>query len=155
SVIITHEEARDCLPSVLAQTINIDLDWNEIAQDRRMDPPARVSGNHLAYVIYTSGSTGRPKGVAVTHEGLANYLKWAADAYRIEEGAGAPVQSSIGFDLTVTSLYGPLVSGRTVELLSEADGIEALATTLSRGGDYSVVKITPAHLHILAQQMRN
>ncbi|WP_425428166.1 AMP-binding protein, partial [Streptosporangium amethystogenes] len=32
----------------------------------------------LAYVMYTSGSTGRPKGVAVTHGGLVNYARWAA-----------------------------------------------------------------------------
>ncbi|WP_181799207.1 AMP-binding protein [Kitasatospora acidiphila] len=35
-------------------------------------------------MIYTSGSTGRPKGVAVTHGGLANYVRWAVGAYGME-----------------------------------------------------------------------
>ena len=108
-----------------------------------------MGADNLAYVIYTSGSTGRPKGVMISHGGLANYLKWATEAYRIEEGEGAPVNSSIGFDLTVTSLYGPLVSGKRVNLLSEEEGIEALATAFSRERDYSLVKITPAHLEVL------
>ncbi len=91
----------------------------------------------------------------ITHKGLANYLHWASEAYRIEEGEGAPVQSSIGFDLTVTSLYGPLVNGKRVNLLPEGEGIEALATALRKERGYSLVKITPAHLEVLAQQMRN
>ena len=78
----------------------------------RSEPESEVVTENLAYVIYTSGSTGRPKGVMINHGGLANYLKWASEAYRIEEGEGAPVNSSIGFDLTVTSLYGPLVNGK-------------------------------------------
>src|SRR5262249_20764374 len=114
-----------------------------------------LTPEHLAYVIYTSGSTGRPKGVMINHGGVANYLRWATEAYRIEEGEGAPVGSSIGFDLTVTSLYGPLVNGKRVNLLPEEEGVDALARALSREGGYSLVKITPAHLEALARQLVN
>ncbi|HKX27258.1 MAG TPA: amino acid adenylation domain-containing protein, partial [Blastocatellia bacterium] len=118
-------------------------------------PGGQVEDDDLAYVIYTSGSTGKPKGVMINHRGLANYLRWATEAYRMDEGTGAPVNSSIGFDLTVTSLYGPLVNGKTVNLLAEEEGVEALATALKLERDYSLIKITPAHLEILAQQMEN
>ncbi|HEV7671241.1 MAG TPA: amino acid adenylation domain-containing protein [Thermoanaerobaculia bacterium] len=104
--------------------------------------------NDLAYVLYTSGSTGKPKGVMVPHRGLVNYLHWAIGAY--DAGAGAaPVHSPIGFDLTVTGLFAPLLSGGTVELLAEDRGVESLAETLRAGAGYALVKLTPAHLALL------
>ena len=82
--------------------------------------------DNLAYVIYTSGSTGKPKGAMITHRGLANYLGWAVRAYKVAEGRGSPVHSSISFDLTVTSLLAPLVAGRRVDLLDEDLGRRAV-----------------------------
>jgi amino acid adenylation domain-containing protein len=110
-----------------------------------------LSGQNLAYVIYTSGSSGRPKGVGVTHGGLSNYLQWARAAYGVDAGTGAPVHSSIGFDLTVTSLLVPLVSGGWVELLGEELGVERLGGQLNDQG-YGLVKLTPAHLGLLGQE---
>jgi len=102
----------------------------------------------LAYVLYTSGSTGKPKGVMVPHRGVVNYLCWAIEAYGAAGGA-APVHSPIGFDLTVTSLFAPLLAGSPVELLAEERGIEALGETLRAGRGYALAKLTPAHLTIL------
>jgi len=116
-------------------------------------PEVTVGPENLAYVIYTSGSTGRPKGAMVTHRGLSNYLVWAVKAYKVAEGAGSPVHSSISFDLTVTSLFTPLIAGRRVDLLEEGLGVEQLAEALRTGTDYSLVKITPAHLQLLGQQL--
>lgn len=103
----------------------------------------------LAYVLYTSGSTGTPKGVMVTHGGLVNYVRWASRAYDIANGYGAPVHSPLTFDLTITSLLVPLISGRTVHLLPEMVGAEALRRALLERDDWSVVKLTPAHLDLL------
>jgi amino acid adenylation domain-containing protein len=152
-VMMTQQELGERLPVFWGQTVCLDAEWERISQESEREPQSGVVAENLAYVIYTSGSTGRPKGVMINHGGLANYLMWATEAYRIEEGEGAPVSSSIGFDLTVTSLYGPLVNGKRVDLLLEEEGIEALSTALRRESGYSLVKITPAHLEILAQQL--
>ena len=108
---------------------------------------------NLAYVIYTSGSTGRPKGAMIHHHGLANYLAWCTRAYAIPQGEGAPVHSPIAFDLTVTSLLAPLVAGRRVDLLDESLGVQQLGAALRRSRNYSLVKITPAHLRALGEQL--
>jgi amino acid adenylation domain-containing protein/non-ribosomal peptide synthase protein (TIGR01720 family) len=119
-------------------------------------PPAALppTPDNLAYVIYTSGSTGRPKGAMVPHRGVVNYLGWAVGAYRVAEGWGAPVHTPLAFDLTVTSLLGPWLAGRCALLVPEDAGVEALGEALAGAppGGYSLVKLTPSHLPLLAEQ---
>jgi amino acid adenylation domain-containing protein/non-ribosomal peptide synthase protein (TIGR01720 family) len=127
-----------------------DRDEELIAAESASRPRTAVAPGNLAYVLYTSGSTGEPKGVAVSHSGVVNYLRWATRAYDVAAGRGAPVHSSIGFDLTVTSLFSPWLAGRAVFLLPEDRGLDALGEALVRGGPFSLVKLTPAHLAALA-----
>jgi amino acid adenylation domain-containing protein/non-ribosomal peptide synthase protein (TIGR01720 family) len=113
-------------------------------------PARRPAPEDLAYVVYTSGSTGAPKGVAVPHRALANYLAWCRAAY----GAGprdAPVHSPLAFDLTVTALFAPLLGGGAVHLLPEGPGVDALAAALRAHPGFGLVKLTPAHLDLLAR----
>ncbi len=121
---------------------------DELPESAGETPASRPAADNLAYVLYTSGSTGHPKGVAVTHRGLANYVLWAAGAYPAGERRGAPVHSPISFDLTVTSLFLPLLAGRCIDLVPEAEGIEGLAAALAEGG-FGLVDFTPAHLDVL------
>jgi surfactin family lipopeptide synthetase C len=120
---------------------------------RSVSPRSGVTANDLAYVIYTSGSTGRPKGTMIEHGSAANYLEWSTRAYRLTEGRGAPVQSSLGFDATITSLISPLLTGRSVVLLPEAQEIDALGAALASNSDFSLVKLTPAHLRMLVSMV--
>jgi amino acid adenylation domain-containing protein len=117
------------------------------------NPSRHSRPGDLAYVMYTSGSTGKPKGAMITHGGLLNYLQWAMDAYAVQPGDSVPVQSSIAFDLTVTSLYAPLLAGAEVELLADEAGVDALGEALIRRGGRALVKITPAQLDLLRQQL--
>ena len=111
---------------------------------------APPSPAHLAYVIYTSGSTGRPKGVAVPHGALASYVTWAAGAYEMDAGGGAPLHSSVAFDLTVTSIMVPLVTGTPV-VVSRDGGPDGLAELLRQYGGFGLVKVVPGHLPMLAE----
>jgi len=110
---------------------------------------AGVAAGQLAYVMYTSGSTGVPKGVQVTHRGLVNYVAWAARAYGIDAGHGAPLHTSLAFDLTLTSVLLPLVAGSAV-VISREGGAEGLAAVLREGRRFALVKVVPAHLPLLA-----
>ncbi|MFZ5526625.1 MAG: amino acid adenylation domain-containing protein [Pseudomonadota bacterium] len=107
--------------------------------------------DQLAYVLYTSGSTGAPKGTLLTHGGLMHYLDWCLARYPLRDGQGAPVNSSIGFDATITGLFGPLLAGGRVSLLPERDPLSLLADAMSAG--HGLVKITPAHMQALAPLM--
>jgi amino acid adenylation domain-containing protein/FkbH-like protein len=131
----------------------LDSDWSEITRQSSVPVWSDVSGESLAYIIYTSGSTGGPKGVMVQHQGLANYLRWARQNYPAAAGFGMPVHSSIAFDLTVTSLLLPLISGQRVVLLSETDGVAALGQALENETGWGLVKLTPANLELLSHQL--
>ncbi len=143
--LLTRTGLLPALPEHSCCVVCLD-DLPEIADDGGQ--ALRPAADNLAYVLYTSGSTGTPKGVAIPHRGLANYLLWAMEAYPVGKGRGAPVHSPIGFDLTVTSLFLPLLAGRRVDLVPEEDGVEGLAAALAEGG-FGLVKLTPAHLDVL------
>ncbi len=110
-VLLTQEHLVAGLPQHEAAVVCLDADWPLIGARPVENLRIAVTPENLAYVIYTSGSTGRPKGVLVTHGGLSNYLQWSTRAYAVTDGQGAPVHSSLSFDLTVTSLFAPLVVG--------------------------------------------
>ncbi|WP_196527757.1 non-ribosomal peptide synthetase [Nostoc commune] len=150
AILLTTDAFADQLPHS-CQVVCLDNDWPIIAQNPEHNLVNLVGGDNLAYIIYTSGSTGTPKGTMLTHRGLANYLNWAIRAYPLTAGTGVPVQSSISFDATITSLYSPLLVGKPLVLLPEAEEIEALSNALNSQTNFSLVKLTPAHLGILRQ----
>jgi amino acid adenylation domain-containing protein len=149
TVVVTEERIADELP-VAAMVVRLDADWPMIESWPAEAPEGGAKPENLAYVIYTSGSTGKPKGVLIQHGGLVNYLWWALTAYDAAGGSGSPVHSSVGFDLTVTSLFTPLLAGRTAVLVPEENEIEALAGALAAPGGFSLVKLTPAHLELMS-----
>jgi amino acid adenylation domain-containing protein len=152
-VVVTTDDLAKTLCLGGRTVVRLDADWQEIARESQANLDATANLENPAYVIYTSGSTGRPKGVMVTHSGLVNYLSWAAKAYGKEARRSALVHSSISFDLTITGLYLPLLVGGRVELLQDDSGVEAVVRALRQPQTRGVVKITPAHLEVLSQQL--
>ncbi|HWO23358.1 MAG TPA: amino acid adenylation domain-containing protein [Kofleriaceae bacterium] len=150
-VIATRAEAERALAGT--ELLLLDAEGDVLAAHPQT-PPARAAGaGDLAYVIYTSGSTGTPKGVMIDHRGLLAYLAWSAAAYNAGAGTGSPVHTSIGFDLTITSVFTPLVQGRPVWLLPDERDPFALLALLRAHRDLTLAKLTPAHLALLGRQL--
>ncbi|MEV0276876.1 amino acid adenylation domain-containing protein [Streptomyces sp. NPDC050610] len=103
---------------------------------------APLSVRNPAYMIYTSGSTGVPKGVVVEHRSLGAYLVRAREVYGDAVAGVSLVHSPLAFDLTVTALYTPLVSGGCVRLAELDEGA-------AEGPRPTFMKGTPSHLSIL------
>ncbi|WEA01632.1 non-ribosomal peptide synthetase [Mucilaginibacter sp. SJ] len=102
----------------------------------------------LAYVIYTSGTTGQPKGVMIEHGSLSNYIVWAGNRYIENEPCSFAFYSSISFDLTVTSIFVPLITGNKMIIYSENDTLLSIENVI-RENKADIIKLTPSHLRIL------
>ncbi|MFP5263070.1 MAG: amino acid adenylation domain-containing protein [Blastocatellia bacterium] len=152
-VVLTRETMLSKLSRCGAEVICLDNQWPDIASSSEDSPASAVDGDNTAYVIYTSGSTGKPKGVLIPHRGLTNYLNWCAKAYSIGEGQSVPLHSSISFDLSITSIFPPLLAGKSLVVLPEDEGADALAAHLRGGAEFGIIKITPSHLEILNSQL--
>lgn len=151
-VLLTEQKFTALFSATTAKAICLDTDWPSIAQESSSNPHSVASPANLAYAMYASDSTGQPKATMIGHGGLVNYLCWAIAAYGLEKGCSVPVHSSISFDLTVTSLYPPLLVGGHVVLLAQ-NGAQNPVAALRRTDQRDLVKITPAHLDLLSQQL--
>src|SRR6185437_10094139 len=156
-VLLIDEAGRSALSGELPLVPVIDLQadagrWSDCSSQ---NPPAAAVGlrtDHLAYVIYTSGSTGQPKGVMIEHRSLVNYVSWALADYSPRLGAVVPVNTSISFDATATSLMTALCCGGHLYLLPEGSGeLPVLGKWLAGRPRCSLVKLTPAHLEGLTR----
>jgi amino acid adenylation domain-containing protein/thioester reductase-like protein len=151
-VILTQEALLARLPRYDGAVVCLDRDWSELVSGQPVENLTGGAGSSdLAYIIYTSGSTGQPKGAMIHHRGLVNYLTWSVKAYEMAEGQGAPVHSSIAFDLTVTGLFVPLAGGRPATLVPDEGRVVGALCTALRNGGFSLVKVTPSHLEMIAQ----
>jgi amino acid adenylation domain-containing protein len=124
------------------------LDAGQIGGESDRRPCVAGDPDDLAYLLCTSGSTGTPKCVEVTHRGVVNYVSWAADRYQLGRGTGCPLYTPLSFDLAVTSVFCPLLTGRQVHVLADNTSAAAVVEAARLGG-YSMLKLTPGHLQVL------
>jgi len=126
----------------------LDLRAASSFDDESINPEVRLEPDDLAYIIYTSGSTGQPKGAMIEHRGLTNYIWWAKLIYAKEEPSIFPLYSSLAFDLTVTSVFTPLICGGMIVVYRD-NGEQFILYRILQDNQCTVVKLTPAHLSLL------
>ena len=139
------------------EIIRLDRDWAKISHESSENLESEPKPEHLAYIIYTSGSTGQPKGVMIEHQGLINYVSWAKQQYlpnhnqpNSESELAFPLFSPLSFDLTVTSIFVPLLSGGKVVIYGENPGeIDLSIQNIVAENAVDIIKLTPSHLSII------
>lgn len=74
-----------------------------------------------AYIIYTSGSTGTPKGVLISHQSVLQFIHSLQREYDFLEQQVHLQFASFIFDASVWEIYGSLLTGGRLHLLSDIE----------------------------------
>ncbi|MCQ6335105.1 MULTISPECIES: non-ribosomal peptide synthetase [Bacillus cereus group] len=74
-----------------------------------------------AYIIYTSGSTGTPKGVLISHQSILQFIHSLQGEYNFLEQQVHLQFASFIFDASVWEIYGSLLTGGRLHLLSDIE----------------------------------
>ena len=150
-VLLTQEHLSGGLRSEAANLFTLDEHFATVSGCPVFSAPYCGSPQDLAYIIYTSGSTGTPKGVMIENRSLVNYVWWAKQQYSRCESLTWPLFSSLAFDLTVTSIFVPLVSGGRIVVYREDPRIPGTAVSkVVEDNLVDIVKLTPSHLALVS-----
>ncbi len=125
----------------------LDLSANDVFVNRALDLPA-ISGEDLAYVLFTSGSTGVPKGAMISHGAIANYFQWAIPGYLRGKKGDMALFTSVSFDLTLTALFLPIVTGNCLHIPEGSIHASSVIDVIE-SNKVDVIKLTPSHLRLL------
>jgi acyl-coenzyme A synthetase/AMP-(fatty) acid ligase len=86
--------------------------------------------------------------VGISHRSLVNYVTWAKDVYLRGRSLSFALYSSLAFDLTVTSIYVPLITGSRIVIFA-GDVKGAQIEEILADGRVGVCKLTPSHLTLV------
>jgi len=151
-VLLTGRKTRAFLQRHSSETVDLDSDWDRIAQYSEDTAPRQIRPEQLAYVIYTSGSTGRPKGVEIPHRALVNFLVAMARKPGLTPRDVLLAVTTISFDIAGLEIYLPLMQGARLVLAEDAelvDGRELMR--LLRASNATVMQATPATWQMLLE----
>ena len=107
---------------------SIHIDELEYVTIQNKENPFVEQGSLNAYLLYTSGSTGVPKGVLVNHQSVINLLSFLNTSYEFKKGDIHFFKTPYIFDVSVSELYGWILSGGQLSILEE--GLEKSPTEL-------------------------
>ncbi|WP_162342202.1 non-ribosomal peptide synthetase [Cyclobacterium salsum] len=132
----------------------IDLKLHDLLSLEESDENFKLTtdSNQTAYILFTSGSTGVPKGVEVSLTSLANYLSEAKNLYSRGQKVNMPFFTSLGFDLTITSIFLPLISGGAIHIYPEGkSGPDVSVLEVVKNTQINTIKLTPSHARIVEE----
>lgn len=151
-IILTQQKLRGHLATDRLKAIELDTDWETIAQHNLTPAKYQFQPESLAYVIYTSGSTGKPKGVQIGHVQVVNFLTSMSCQPGCDRQDILLAVTSISFDIAVLEIFLPLIVGAKVILVSREVALDGqkLLSALNRYNP-TIMQATPATWKLLLE----
>ncbi|HII08744.1 MAG TPA: amino acid adenylation domain-containing protein [Methanosphaera sp.] len=142
-VLITYEAE---LPTILNEITVINLENDDVWEEKLVELDHVNRSTDIIYAIYTSGTTGQPKGVMIEHKSLNNHLLTVKNNIFNVEG-DIPLFTNYAFDLTVSPIWGSLLSGKKLVVCREDEDLLEYATK----NQIAVIKAVPTHFMLLLE----
>ncbi len=117
-ILLTQTNLQNRLPLNNQTVVNLDSDWEIIAQHKADNLLSEVNPENLAYIIYTSGTTGTPKGTEVSHRSIIGFM-FGVDYIHLDAEQIWLQHSSISWDALTLELWPPLLYGGRCVLYPE------------------------------------
>jgi amino acid adenylation domain-containing protein len=88
-----------------------------------------------AHILFTSGSTGTPKGVVITHSNVLTFIDWSVRHFGIEHSDRLSGCNPFHFDLSTFDIYGTMLAGAELHLISPEDALPVPLASLIRASE--------------------
>jgi amino acid adenylation domain-containing protein/non-ribosomal peptide synthase protein (TIGR01720 family) len=148
--LVTSERLSSDIAGLVANVVYVDRNHEEAEKEGR---PGNASPGNIAYCIYTSGSTGKPKGVLVEHRNVVRLLLNDKLQFDFSESDVWTMFHSYSFDFSVWEMYGALLYGGKLVLVSEDQMKDPLLfLDLIRDQEVTVLNQTPSAFNNLASE---
>ena len=142
-----EERNKSILVDSNAKLCISDENFYELLENSVAENPDNVAlPDNLCYCIYTSGSTGTPKGTLLYHRNLVWYISVLKSIYGTEN-INMPFFTSQSVDLTVPSIFFPLITGGTVYMYNGE--LKNDLVKIFDNENLSILKFTPTHIGIV------
>ncbi|MCQ2795071.1 MAG: amino acid adenylation domain-containing protein [Bacilli bacterium] len=113
-VLVTDETINRVKKLTNIPVINV----SDIKSSGTLKPLKTNNKDDLAAVIlYTSGTTGTPKGTILPRKAILNLAEWCAHFTSLTKTDVFALYVSIGFDVHIGSLYSPLLTGASLNVI--------------------------------------
>jgi amino acid adenylation domain-containing protein/non-ribosomal peptide synthase protein (TIGR01720 family) len=153
AMLITRPELANWAHGVASKQVHLERDAESIQSRPTLAVPSALQPRNLIYTIYTSGSSGQPKGAMNTHGGVSNRLTWMREFYGLQPRDRMLQKTSVSFDVSVSELFGPLVSGACVVVArrgGERDASYLLNVILQE--QITIVDLVPSMLEVWVKE---